>query len=138
MPRRLGKRKKKYLGERSHGAGNIKNRRGKGSRGGRGRAGLGKHKWFKKIVEEGTGVAGGFVPPTRVRYENVSLNRLGEEARRGKWAKEGGVYQIILGRDVKVLGGGRLGVKANVVAGAFSAQAKKKIEEAGGTAKTML
>jgi len=137
MPRRFERRKKRYLGDRSHGAGNIKNRRGKGSGGGRGRAGLGKHKWFKKIIEEGKAVSAGFAPPARARYENVSLERLGEEVGRGKWAREGDVYNIVLGREVKVLGGGRIGFKANVVAGAFSARARKKIEEAGGTVKTV-
>ncbi|HII39134.1 TPA: hypothetical protein HA318_04005, partial [Candidatus Micrarchaeota archaeon] len=49
MARRHVRRGKKYLGNRSYGVGNIKNNRGKGSKGGKGLAGLGKHKWMQTI-----------------------------------------------------------------------------------------
>ncbi|MCX6767472.1 MAG: uL15 family ribosomal protein [Candidatus Micrarchaeota archaeon] len=138
MPRRQERKKKKYLGNRTHGAGNMKNRRGKGSKGGRGRAGLHKHKRFQQIKREGTAGPKGFVSPTRSVFENVSIERLARQAAAGKWPQEGGAYNIVLGRRVKVLGGGKIGFKANVTAGGFSESAKKKIEEAGGTAKTVM
>jgi large subunit ribosomal protein L15 len=45
MTVRKRKRKNRYRGHRTHGAGNTKNRRGAGNRGGRGRAGSHKHKF---------------------------------------------------------------------------------------------
>ncbi|MDD5163988.1 MAG: uL15 family ribosomal protein [Candidatus ainarchaeum sp.] len=45
MAVRKRKRKNRYRGHRTHGAGNNKNRRGAGNRGGRGRAGSHKHKF---------------------------------------------------------------------------------------------
>ena len=137
MPNRRERRKKKYLGERSHGAGNIKNRRGKGSKGGRGRAGFHKQRWFKKIKLEGTKTPKGFVPVKSGRYECVSLTNICDGMEKGKWEKQGDAYQVALAKDVKVLGGGAMRFKASVSAGRFSARAKKKIEEAGGTAKTL-
>ena len=55
MARRFeSRKKKKYAGNRTFGAGNKKNRRGKGSRGGVGRGGYHKHRWFHTIKTEGT------------------------------------------------------------------------------------
>ncbi len=45
MAVRKRKRKNRYRGHRTHGAGNTKNRRGAGNRGGRGKAGSHKHKF---------------------------------------------------------------------------------------------
>ncbi|MDD5148298.1 MAG: uL15 family ribosomal protein [Candidatus ainarchaeum sp.] len=45
MTVRKRNRKNRYLGHRTHGAGNSKNRRGAGNRGGKGRAGSHKHKF---------------------------------------------------------------------------------------------
>jgi len=41
---REGKKRKKYLGNRTRGAGNTKNRRGRGNKGGLGKVGRWKHK----------------------------------------------------------------------------------------------
>lgn len=49
---RKAKKTKKYLGTRTRGAGNTKNRRGGGNRGGRGRAGAFAHKFVKYLNEE--------------------------------------------------------------------------------------
>ncbi|MBN1941371.1 MAG: uL15 family ribosomal protein [Candidatus Diapherotrites archaeon] len=54
MTVRKSKRRKKYLGKRSHGAGNTKNRRGAGCRGGRGLGGSQKHKANLNISRFGT------------------------------------------------------------------------------------
>jgi len=51
MVQRRRKKKNKLRGHRTHGAGNTKNRRGKGSRGGKGRAGSKKHKFTKYYME---------------------------------------------------------------------------------------
>jgi len=45
---------KKYLGQRTRGGGNTKNRRGAGNRGGRGNAGRFKHKYSKFYTLDGT------------------------------------------------------------------------------------
>jgi large subunit ribosomal protein L15 len=50
---RQARRKKRYLGTRTRGAGDTKNRRGAGSRGGRGKAGHFGHHWIKFREEEG-------------------------------------------------------------------------------------
>ncbi len=47
------KKKEKLRGKRSHGKGNTKNKRGAGSRGGRGKAGSKKHKFTKYYTEFG-------------------------------------------------------------------------------------
>jgi len=49
---RKAKRTKRYLGTRTRGAGDTKNRRGAGNRGGRGRAGAFRHKFIKYLNED--------------------------------------------------------------------------------------
>ena len=49
MARRNTSRRFKHRGNRTHGGGNTKNRRGKGNRGGVGRAGYHKHRWLHTI-----------------------------------------------------------------------------------------
>ncbi len=51
---RQERKRKKYLGNRTRGAGDTKNRRGKGSHGGRGRAGKWGHKKMSFFDEIGT------------------------------------------------------------------------------------
>ena len=79
----------------------------------------------------------GFQNPFRVEYQVVNLGKLAE------LYPEGGAVSIeslvLLGAVrpgclVKVLGAGDLSVKLDVVADAFSASAKAKIEAAGGSA----
>ena len=139
MPRRTDRKKHKYLGEATHGAGNRKNRRGKGSKGGRGRAGFHKHRRFQmlKLEElEGPTTPKGFVSIAKVR-KSITLRSIAHGIFRGKWSGQGGAYDVALGKGLKVIGSGKFGFKANVSAAGFSAGAKKSIEAAGGTVKTL-
>ena len=140
MARRIKSPLRKHYGSRTFGGGNKKNRRGKGVRGGVGRAGYHKHKWLKTIKTEGTTqTAPGFVNVTRNEVVEVGLNNLAKNIAHGKFKEENGAYNIdvtVKGGRVKVLGNGAFPFKANIKANTFSAGAKEKIEKAGGTAIT--
>ena len=140
MARRNVSRRFKHRGNRTHGGGNTKNRRGKGNRGGVGRAGYHKHNWLRTIKEEGTNKRDrgeqGFTNPTRKIYATISLEELDAAILGAKYQKnDQGVYQVSLPRT-KVLSGGTLSQKAAIKAYAFSAKAKEKIEKAGGSTST--
>lgn len=78
----------------------------------------------------------GFNNPFKVEYQVVNLDRLsrlfpeGGEVTIDDLVARGAVRR---GRPVKVLGSGEVSVGFRVAANAFSASAKRKIEEAGGT-----
>ncbi len=120
---------RRYLGSRRWGAGNIKNRRGKGSRGGVGKSG--KKHWFTYIVK---------YAPERIRqkgfsswnkkvFKEINLDKVSKLARNSKDAKP-----TIELRGFKVLGNGSLAKPAVVKASAFSKSAEEKIKSAGGEA----
>lgn len=134
MVRRTKSKKKKYLGQRSWGGGNVKNRRGKGSRGGKGYAGSTKQRWTYIVKYEPDHFKSqGFVNPTKpVRLSVINLNQIQEQATAGKLKKKD--KNFLLEFDGKVLGTGIISVPVTVTAKSFSEKAKKKIEEAGGTA----
>ena len=126
MVLRQKSKSRKFLGRRRWGAGNIKNRRGSGSRGGVGRAGK-KHK-FTRIV----------------KYEKERLRHKGFTSFRG--AKKLGVVNLdyvsiaakgkseLALEGYKVLGGGTLASPITVKASGFSKSAAEKIKKAGGQA----
>ncbi len=136
MARRLNSRSRKHYGNRTFGAGNTKNRRGKGSRGGVGRAGFHKHKRLHYIVTEGNSTtAPGFINVTRRKIEEIGLNKLVKRIEAGEFKKDGDAYSIDIrkkGKTVKLLGNGDFGFKANITADLFSMSAKEKVEKAGG------
>ncbi len=140
MARRIKSALRKHYGNRTFGGGNKKNRRGKGVRGGVGRAGYHKHKWLHTIKTEGTTqTAPGFVNVTRRKVAEVGLNQLATKIEKGVFKEENGVFNIdvtVKGGLVKVLGNREFPYKANVRANAFSAGAKERIEKAGGAAVT--
>lgn len=140
MARRNVSRRFKHLGNRTHGGGNTKNRRGKGNRGGVGRAGAGKHRRLYFIKTEGSTKKDkglhGFTNPTRKIYATMSLEQLNEVLTGGKIEKnEQGAFVVNLPKT-KILSGGELKHKAAIKAYAFSAKAKEKIEKAGGSTTT--
>ncbi|PSQ07048.1 50S ribosomal protein L15 [Halobacteriales archaeon QS_6_71_20] len=139
-------KKRRQRGSRTHGGGSHKNRRGAGHRGGRGAAGRKKHE--RQLY----GPLGkyGFKRPQGVQDEvvEVSVQKLDEDA--GLLAAEGvaeaeGDGYALDARDVaedghevdvvKVLGGGQVRGELHVVADAFTAEARRLIEEAGGSAE---
>ncbi len=125
MVLRQKKRSRKFLGARRWGAGNIKNRRGSGSRGGVGRAGK-KHKFTRIVKYERERMSKkGFSPLSRVRLEVINLTDVSKAAQdKGEIALKG----------YKVLGGGSLTKPINVKASGFSKKAIERIKQAGGQA----
>ncbi len=125
MPYRIkSSKKRKYAGNRFYGAGNAKNRRGKGNKGGKGRAGIRTHKWFKKIKEEGTKVPKGFVNFNPSHLKEVTTFTL--DNMKGT--------DFIL-KHAKIIYKGELTRKVNVTAVKYTEKAKKAIEAKGGIAR---
>lgn len=136
------KRKKilKKRGHRTAGYGSSKKHRGGGSRGGRGKAGLHKHKVSKmiKYMPEHFGKIG-FKRPAAAVKEVKTINLRNLDAMIENWLKEGKarkendgirVNLFSLGYD-KLLGSGKVSHKL-FIEGNASKKAIRKIEEAGG------
>jgi large subunit ribosomal protein L15 len=136
MVRRHERKWKKYLASRTWGAGNTKNRRNKGSRGGKGYAGSHKHRWLYIVTHEPEHFSGkGFSPilKARIRRKKHSIINVGDIAAIaavGKLEKKEGAFQFEF--KGKVLGGGKIDIPIVLKASEVSESAKKKIEEAGG------
>jgi len=136
------KRKSRYMrGSRTHGYGSIGQHRKSGSRGGKGAAGLHKHKWswIVKYFPDWFGKHG-FTRPVTLRAEVRSINVgelneiIGELKLRGELKSEGDTYVIdlsALGIN-KLLGRGHVKEKIKVVVYAATEKAINKIREAGG------
>jgi large subunit ribosomal protein L15 len=131
---------KKFRGSRTCGGGTHKNRRGAGSRGGRGHAGGCKHHFVKELfLGRGYGDYGFKRPQKVLRGLTVAdVGELDEAAERlveQKHAKvRTGKYYLTLDLD-KVLGKGRVTKPLIVKARSFSKRAQEKLESAGGKAK---
>jgi large subunit ribosomal protein L15 len=141
----MSNKKKRQRGSRTHGGGSHKNRRGAGHRGGRGNAGRAKHEFHN---HEPLGKHG-FSRPDKVKDDvvTVDVQKIDEDA--ALLAADGVAESTDSGfeidaRDVaedgyeadavKVLGGGQVRNELDVVADAFSAGAREKLAEAGGSA----
>ncbi|MHB1830508.1 MAG: uL15m family ribosomal protein [Candidatus Micrarchaeaceae archaeon] len=125
MVLRIKSKTRKFLGARRWGAGNIKNRRGSGSRGGVGRAGK-KHKFTRIVKYEKERLSHkGFTPYRRVKLDVVNLD-YALRAAQGK-----GEVQL---KGYKVLGGGEISQPITIKASGFSKKAMEKIKQAGGQA----
>ncbi len=131
---------KSFRGSRTCGGGTHKNRRGGGSRGGRGHAGACKHHTFRAMKEGWMFGKHGFTRPP-VTQEVVSFINVGEldelalYLAENKLAeeKDGGLAINLdeLGID-KLLGNGQVTRKYVITVGTASATAKAKVEELGG------
>ncbi|MEI7826287.1 MAG: uL15m family ribosomal protein [Euryarchaeota archaeon] len=131
---------KKFRGSRTCGGGTHKNRRGAGSRGGRGHAGGCKHHFVRELLL-GRGYGSyGFVRPQNLQRGSVivDVGALDEGAERLVELKRArvrtGKYYITLDVD-KVLGKGRVTKPLIVTARSFSKRAQEKLESAGGKVK---
>lgn len=128
-------RVRKFRGSSTHGKGTHKNRRGGGSRGGRGRSGGDKHHYLLYGIHWGKH---GFTRPNTKPVRALSLRDLEEMAHRwaaeGKVKKEGDALLLDLGAlgVSKVVGGWTPKTKLVVQGGAVTEGAKAAIEEAGG------
>jgi large subunit ribosomal protein L15 len=131
---------KSYRGSRTCGGGTHKNRRGGGSRGGRGHAGACKHHTMKAMKEGWMYGKHGFKRPLVVQTTVSTLN-IGELDEIAPFLLEEGVAmekdgQIAINLDElgidKLLGNGQVSKKYVITVGVASATAKAKIEELGG------
>ncbi len=120
---RKGKRLRKFLGTRHLGFGNIKNARGKGDRGGVGKAGIRKHK-FTWVTAKAPELirSKGFVRWRATRLNTITLKEI--SGMNGEKLEFPGY---------KVLSNGGIG-KVVIKASAFTKKAEEKIKEKGGEA----
>lgn len=133
---------KKFRGSRTCGGGTTKNRRGAGNRGGRGRCGENKHHaTLAQKLGYQRGHQKGFTRPLKM-LRDVSIVNVGELDELAAQLVEDGfaeinddVYTINLSdlEIEKVLGSGKVSKQLAVTAKEFSATARTKIEEAGGS-----
>jgi len=123
------KKNRKYHGTRSWGAGNIKNRRGAGDKGGVGRGGR-KHKFTHLVVYERERLhKKGFGPWKKKELKEIDLEQLNKLA-----IKSSDQKPTIELRGYKVLGDGNIEKSVVVKADAFSKRAIEKIKSVGGEA----
>ncbi len=133
-------RTEKFRGRRTHGRGH-KSGRGAGIRGGRGNAGLLKHKYMYVILNMPNHFGRhGFKRPQSVVSSNVVINvnaieeNLQDYLKSGAATQEGKIYKINLtelGYD-KLLGTGSISVPVEISVASASPGAIAKIEAAGG------
>jgi large subunit ribosomal protein L15 len=136
MVRRHRKRsRKKYLGSRSCGAGNIKHRRGKGSRGGVGYGGTKNKRTYLVKYEPDHFGRHGFVPPRSTRLKEINLWEINKMIEGGKLEKDSSGKFIVELKGYKVLGSGSLSSPVFIKAACFSKSAVDKIKGFGGDAK---
>lgn len=128
---RKEKQKKKYLGQRSHGRGNTKRRRGGGCRGGRGMGGIDKHKWSWAMNNDKDHFGKfGFSNPTRKNVKVTHLYEINQKALLNKLEKKGDKYQFEF--RGKILATGKVTVPLAIKAQAWSKNVEKKLSESGG------
>jgi len=129
--RRRTKKARKFRGKREQGYGSHKRHRGKGSRGGRGAAGMHKHKWSYTVKYEPDHFGKhGFILPKSVSKEVKAIN-VNELEKMAEGKKKIDLTKI--GYN-KVLGDGKINAPLEIIAESFSKKAVKKIEAAGGKA----
>ena len=136
----MAARDKKFLGSRTHGRGK-KAGRGAGKRGGRGNAGLHKHKYIKtvKYLPNHFG-RHGFKRPQTVVGRKITINlftldeKLDGMIKEGKVKKTKNNYELNLNQlgYEKLLGSGIITKPVNVTVKEATEVAKSKIKEAGG------
>ena len=121
-------RTNKFRGSRYHGRGK-KSGRGAGKRGGRGNAGINKHRLLTRLkyMPRHWGMHG-FNRHPSLRKVNISMNL--QELQ--DMTEEDNVNLGELGYD-KLLGKGKMNRKMNIVVAKASAHAISKVESAGGT-----
>ncbi|MEM4700186.1 MAG: uL15 family ribosomal protein [Candidatus Nezhaarchaeales archaeon] len=137
------KASRKYRGTRTCGWGRVGQHRKSGGRGGRGRAGMHKHKWtwVMKYARDYFGKHG-FKRPPEVTWRLPFIN-VGELEELASELEERGELELVDGLPLldgpklgffKVLGRGKVGRPIIVKAHSFTEGAVRKIEGAGGRA----
>ena len=131
---RRRKKHRRFRGRRTY-HGSHKKWRGGGSRGGRGRAGMHKHKWSYTVKYEPDHFGKRGFATRKVGKKTINLGELWSiiEANREKFEKDGmlRVNLVELGYD-KLLGRGSVPEAMIVEAREVSKKAREKIESVGG------
>jgi len=129
--KRKGTKKKKYLGQRTFGRGNTKNRRGSGNRGGRGMGGIDKHKWsWAMNVDKDYYGKHGFSRPNSKDVPEINLYEINRQALLEKLEKKGDKYQFSF--EGKVLATGNVTMPLSIKAHAWSKRVEEKLGQKGG------
>ena len=132
MTKRKSSQKRAYLGHRTHGRGNIKNRRGSGNRGGRGMAGTCKHKGtWTTVYSPGYFGKHGFFRRNRDEGNVTHLYIINQKALGNELEKKGGKFCFDFGG--KVLATGKVTVPLAIRAASWSKSVEKKVSDAGGS-----
>ena len=136
----MPKRTEKFRGSRTHGRG-MKAGRGAGMRGGKGNAGLHKHKYIScvKYMPDHFG-RHGFKRPQKLAKAKITINvqDICEKAdfliENGLATKEGGALVVDLGGIGidKLLGKGKATMKLKITVSEATPRAVAKVQEAGG------
>jgi len=122
MPVKFKRKICKKRGTKSCGHGMKKKHRGGGSRGGRGKAGFGKHKFTMMLQQEPDHFGkSGFNPIRKNRLPCINVSQLEKMEDNGRVVFNG-----------KVLGTGQIKKPLTVVCASVSGTAKEKIESVGG------
>lgn len=133
------KRSRKFRGYRRHGHG-MKGRRGKGLRGGRGMAGLCKHRyiWMIKYAPDHWGTHGFTSHHPKVEIRAITLKELDEKLqefiREGHAREENGKFYVDLesaGYN-RLLATGKVSRPVFVKVEYYSSRVEEKLREAGG------
>jgi large subunit ribosomal protein L15 len=124
---RFKQKVRKWRGRTSHGWGAKKKHRGGGSRGGRGFAGLHKHK-YTKITTSGNMDYFGFKGFRSLKKKIKTMN-VGDLRDIANGKNEINLTAMGYG---KLLGSGKAGAAYTITVSSYSKLAKKKIEDAGG------
>ncbi|MEK6978817.1 MAG: uL15 family ribosomal protein [Candidatus Micrarchaeota archaeon] len=131
--RRKPTKKCKQLGNRFFGRGNVKNRRGSGNRGGRGNAGLHKHKfsWITVYDPDYFGKFG-FHRPQGVctKVPVVHLYDIDRKIVLGQLEKKDGKFAFSF--EGKVLSTGKINHAVIIKALAWSKNCEEKVKKMGG------
>jgi large subunit ribosomal protein L15 len=126
---------------------------GRGTKGQKSRSGASIPGWFEggqTPIHVRVPKLRGFKPVNRIDYQVVNVGRISEYAAAGRFGESGKGPITVNGdilaaaglishadRPVKVLGDGDLEVKVAVTADAFTASARSKIEDAGGSVELL-
>ncbi len=131
---RRSKKTNKLRGQRYHGKGNTKNRRGAGVRGGVGRAGSTKHKFSKYYVDFGTKIR--LKPKNKGDSINLSeLEKYLNTKLEKKLIEKNNEIFVVDGKKCslgKILGRGDINIKVETKNIKVTQNAKEKIEAIGG------
>jgi large subunit ribosomal protein L15 len=127
---------------------------GRGTKGQKSRSGASIPGWFEggqTPIHVRVPKLRGFKPVKRIEYQVVNVGRIAEYAAAGRFGAKAGAKPVTVNAEVlaaagliahaqrplKVLGDGEVEVKVAVAADAFTASARAKIEQAGGSVELL-